>query len=127
MPLIHTIMIPHHHMLAGGHPPGEPTFDAAGYNSGSGIYQWTGNSLGYGLSGQTTRSICKDYDQYLRQQGWTKPGQLSEWNPGCRGHDVSYNEWYSLDDSPSPFKHNTTPVDVGSVEPWLSNVGGGIY
>ena len=62
------------------------------------------------------------YDKSLRQDGITKPGELFEYYPGCRGHDVAYNEWHSLDDSSYSFKHNTNPVDVGSVEPWLSNI-----
>eukprot|EP00960_Hanusia_phi_P054293 762611-Hanusia_phi.AAC.1 len=114
-------------MLAGGQPPGEATFDAAGYNSGAGIYQWKSGALGPGWTGQETRVVCKDADRWLRQEGWTKPGQLSEWNPGCRGYDTSYNEWYNLDSSAYHFKANSTPVDPGSVDPWLSGVGGGIY
>ncbi|EKX37683.1 hypothetical protein GUITHDRAFT_116160 [Guillardia theta CCMP2712] len=124
--MLHHILIPHHHALANGDPPGEPQFNAAGYNSGSGIYAWKGGAW-EDWSGQANRVYCKSWDKYFRQQGYVKPGELSQWDPTCRGFDVNYNEWHNLDDSASPFKSNTTPVDPGSVDSWLSNVGGGIY
>ena len=44
------------------------------------------------------------------------------YNTGVYG----WKSWNDLDDSPVSF-HTTEPVDIGSVDGWLANVGGGIY
>mmetsp|Transcript_36843 Transcript_36843/g.74454 ORF Transcript_36843/g.74454 Transcript_36843/m.74454 type:complete len:83 (+) Transcript_36843:11-259(+) len=41
-------------------------------------------------------------------------------------NDVTFNQWQDLDDSYTPWTI-TEPVDMNSVDPWLSEVGRGIY
>ncbi len=42
-------------------------------------------------------------------------------------HDPYSNAWDDLDTTAAPFTHITVPVDMTSVDPWLSAIGGGIY
>ena len=92
-------------------------------------------------------SVCSFYvlKEFILQYGWTasssdwKPackgalqawqttaGQLGEWNPSCRAFDVYYNELHDIDTSTPTWKA-TYDTDPGSVDGWLSAVGGGIY
>mmetsp|Transcript_35688 Transcript_35688/g.71570 ORF Transcript_35688/g.71570 Transcript_35688/m.71570 type:complete len:83 (+) Transcript_35688:55-303(+) len=71
--------------------------------------------------------------------GYNDPANLWVWNvhgtdwiyPGGPDstdvkNDVTFNQWQDLDDSYTPWTI-TEPVDMNSVDPWLSEVGRGIY
>ena len=117
--LIH--VVPHQALSAtygaqGGAPPA-PSFDAAGYNTS--FYAWKSGSYDAGYwNGHRNRGYCNNY---LRN-GW---GDSND-DTSCRAHDVKYNEWQDLDDSPVSWS-TTEPVDPTGVDSWLSNVGGGMY
>lgn len=107
------------HALAYGGAPAPAAFNAAGYNTG--VYGWKSGGYEPGnLSSAENRKAC-------HQPGWAKDlmGPNNSWAP-CQMHDQQYNAWNDLDDSPVSF-HTTEPVDVGNVDGWLANVGGGIY
>eukprot|EP00960_Hanusia_phi_P066302 766368-Hanusia_phi.AAC.1 len=90
------------------------SFNDAGYNSGSGVYDWKAGSRG-------EKAFCKanmsgsPYDEVV----WG--------DPVCRRYSTNFNEWDDLDSSIYHFQSITAPVDPSYVDSWLYNVGGGIY
>ncbi len=118
--LIH--VVPQHALTnygaQGGAPPA-PSFDAAGYNTS--FYAWKSGGDGGGYwNGHRNRGYCNSY---------LANGGSSLNDTSCQTHDVYYNEWHDLEAlDASPISWSTTePVDPTSVDPWLSNVGGGMY
>ena len=83
---------------------------------------YTRTQYGWSASSSDWKPACKG-----ALQAWqTTAGQLGEWNPSCRAFDVYYNELHDIDTSTPTWKA-TYDTDPGSVDGWLSAVGGGIY
>ena len=103
--------------MQGAAPPATH-FDAGGYNDS--FYAWKSGSYDNSFwNGGRNRGYCND---------WIKDGgDSANGDSSCRPHDPTYNEWFDLDDSASPFKSISTPVDPSGVDGWLNDVGGGVY
>jgi hypothetical protein len=115
--LTHTYINNTNLTVQGAAPP-PAHFDAAGYNDS--FYAWkSGNYDASYWNGSRNNAFC---NSYLKRGGNSETGDSS-----CRAHDPTYNEWFDLDVSASPFKSISEPVDPGGVDDWLNDVGGGIY
>ncbi|EKX31525.1 hypothetical protein GUITHDRAFT_122284 [Guillardia theta CCMP2712] len=107
---MHNILVPSSFaVLLGG-----AAFNAAGYNSGPGVYEWKAGGSG-------DKAFCK-----ANMSG--SPNDEIFWEyPVCRRYSTNFSEWDDLDSSIFNFKSITTPVDPSYVDDWLYNVGNGIY
>ena len=86
------------------------------------VFVFPVSEYGWSASSSDWKPACKG-----ALQAWqTTAGQLGEWNPSCRAFDVYYNELHDIDTSTHTWKA-TYDTDPGSVDGWLSAVGGGIY
>lgn len=74
-----------------------PSFDAAGYNTGT--WQWNDHPA-----------------DWIYQGG-----------PTGNRKNYTYNQWGSLNDTPYTDWSYTVPVDPNSVDSWLGDIGRGIY